>query len=489
MKMSERKRLHPITAFINFLKTMKEAILPFVFLFLFGGEGIGIEWWKMIAVSVFILFSLAMGILSWLRFSYRLEEGELRIESGFFVKKKRYIPFERIQSLDFSEGIFQRPFGLVKVKVETAASSDPKSAEAVLTAIKKSEATAIQEVLAAAKSNGKIEMEEKINPSEIMYKITPFQLLLLGSTSGGAGVIISAVFAFVMQFDDIIPYEKVYNELQVFIKSGVVFISIIVFLVFLLAWLMSIVVSMFRYANFTVKKVGDDLIITRGLIEKRQMTIPLNRVQGIIIRENLIRQPLGYGSVLIVSAGGSIEKEDSSKILLLPIMRKRDMPSILKSFLTDFHFTPEIAPAPKRALKRYLFRSNILPVILIIVSLIFFLPWGYFSLLLLPLTLTWGYLKYKDAGWNLDQLQLTLTYRGLVKSTIFMKKNKIQALTIKKSFFQAKRSLATIDVFVKSGIGISGGTVVDLETQDILKIYDWYHYPTTKAEVTSSSEI
>ena len=62
------------------------------------------------------------------------------------MKKKRYIPFERIQSLDFSEGILQRPFGLVKVKVETASSSSSE-AEAVLTAIKKSDALAIQEFL------------------------------------------------------------------------------------------------------------------------------------------------------------------------------------------------------------------------------------------------------------------------------------------------------------------------------------------------------
>jgi putative membrane protein len=63
-------------------------------------------------------FVSVIGIFSWLRFSYRVEDGELRIESGVFIRKKRYIPFERIQSLDFSEGIFQQFFGLVKVRVK-----------------------------------------------------------------------------------------------------------------------------------------------------------------------------------------------------------------------------------------------------------------------------------------------------------------------------------------------------------------------------------
>src|SRR3954454_8188992 len=130
MKMSEPKRLHPISAIINFLKSLKELILPFVFIFLFGGNGVGFKLWQVVFAGVFILLSLIIGVLSWLRFTYRLEDGELRIESGLFIKKKRYIPFERIQSLDLSEGILQRPFGLVRVRVETAGSSGVKDAEA-----------------------------------------------------------------------------------------------------------------------------------------------------------------------------------------------------------------------------------------------------------------------------------------------------------------------------------------------------------------------
>ncbi|MEI2401171.1 PH domain-containing protein, partial [Paenibacillus phytohabitans] len=61
-------------------------------------------------------------------------------------------------------------------------------------------------------------------------------------------------------------------------------------------------------ANFTVVKRDEELFITRGLIEKKQTTIPLTRIQAIRIGENLIRQPFGYATVYIESAGGSIEK-------------------------------------------------------------------------------------------------------------------------------------------------------------------------------------
>ena len=80
--------------------------------------------------------------------------------------------------------------------------------------------------------------------------------MLLASTSGGAGVVISAVIAFVFQFDELIPYEKVFNELKGFISNGLVFVSTIVFLILLLAWLISVVGTMIKYADFTIKKVA-----------------------------------------------------------------------------------------------------------------------------------------------------------------------------------------------------------------------------------------
>lgn len=476
-KMSEPKRLHPVAAVISFLKSLKEAVLPLVLILFFGGNGTGFGIWQILFFTIFIVVPLITGILSWLRFTYRVEDGELRIESGLFVKKKRYIPFERIQSLDFSEGILQRAFGLVKVKIETAGSSSSLEAEAVLTAIKKSEALAIQDLLTSIKYSEKTEMvEEDPKEQEVIYKMTPAQLILLASTSGGAGVVISGAIAFILQFDELIPYDFLVKEFQGLIANGILFISTVIFVVLLLAWVVAVIGTMLKYADYTVKKVEDDLIISRGLLEKRQLTVPLNRVQGIMINENIMRQPFGLCSVSLESAGGSLEKDATAKTLLLPLIRKKAAADLLAPLLQDYHFNPEMTPAPKRALGRYLFRGIIFPALMILVCLVFFRPWGYLSLLLLPLAVFWAYLKYKDAGWNLNGQQLTLTFRGIVKNTIFMKKNKIQSLSIQKSYFQDRQSLGTIKASIISGIGGSGGTVADLEREDVEEVYQWYKY-------------
>ena len=66
--------------------------------------------------------------------------------------------------------------------------------------------------------------------------------------------------------------------------------------------------------------MNEDIIITRGLLEKKRMTVPLNRVQSVRIIENPFRQLFGYAAVVIDSAGGG--GAEGAKINLFPLVKK-----------------------------------------------------------------------------------------------------------------------------------------------------------------------
>ncbi|RSD21147.1 PH domain-containing protein [Mesobacillus subterraneus] len=478
--MSESKRLHPVAAVVNALRQLKEMIIPFLIFVVFGSRGTNWDLFYLFGSIGVVVLVLVYGVLAWYRFTYRIEQGELRIEYGVIVRKKRYIPFDRIQSLDLSEGILQRLFGLVKVKVETAGSGGMglQDGEAVLTAISKQDAKEIHEYLVSIKK--KEVLEEDLNEQEIkedlLYKMSPGELLLLASTSGGVGVVISAVMAFVFQFEEFIPYEQIFDGVEHFVQSGVIFVSIVVFIGFLLAWLIALLGTMLKYAHFTVRRVDQDLVITRGLLEKRQFTIPLKRIQAVRISENLIRQPLGFASAYVESAGGSALDQESSKVIILPIVKKSKIPGLLEPHLTDYHFRVDVSPAPARAYRRYLLRGWLFVLPVIIAAIWFLRPWGYSALVLLAISALWSYLVYKDAGWSLDQGMLTLRYRNIVKNTVYMRKNKVQSFSVKEGLFQRKKKLATVEAIVKSGHGGAGGKVVDLEKQHAGLIYQWYSH-------------
>lgn len=473
--MSEPKRLHPIVIVHNIGKSIKELIFTFIAFLFIGNKGNGGKLLLIFGSLFAVVFIITSSLLSWLRYTYRLEQGELRIEYGVFVRKKRYIPLERIQSLDLSEGILQRLFGLVKMKVETAGGGGSDEAEAVLSAISKQEAQYIQEYVAAAKhSTHSTSDSGPVENSDSVYKISPSQLIVLSLTSGGVGVVISAVIAFLSQVDELIPYEKVFRGLGKWAVGNFMLIAVFVVFGLILAWIIALFGTMLKYANFTVIKTEHDLVITQGLLERRQITIPLKRIQAIRINENIVRQLLGYGSVIVESAGGSANNQEGSKVMLLPLVKLSDIGSILSPHLTDYQINRSFTPVPKRARLRYLLRSWLWVVPIVVISVIFLKVWGLLSLLLLVLVTWWAILKYEDAGWTLEQQQLSLRYRTLIRTTVFIKKNKIQSLEMKESYFQRKKDLASIETFVKVGFGGSGGQVIDLEKSDVEKIYSWY---------------
>src|SRR5699024_9574304 len=122
----------------------------------------------------------------WLRYTYRVEEDELRIEYGIFIRKKRYISKHRIQSIDLSAGIIHRLFGLVSVQIETAGSGT--DAEGSLQAVKRIEGERLRDELKqmgyADEADDLMELEgdmpESANPSK---RISLKRLFLAGSTS------------------------------------------------------------------------------------------------------------------------------------------------------------------------------------------------------------------------------------------------------------------------------------------------------------------
>jgi putative membrane protein len=57
------------------------------------------------------------------------------------------------------------------------------------------------------------------------------------------------------------------------------------------------------HAGFTLSREGDFLYVKRGLLERREATIPLARIQAVRISEGVLRQPFGLASLRVESAG------------------------------------------------------------------------------------------------------------------------------------------------------------------------------------------
>lgn len=503
MMSKEKYKLHPISAVINFVKVLKDMILPLIVVVAvngFGGSNESGGWSSYITTGIYavvLIFLLVSGIIQWKRFRYWFEEEELRIEYGLFVKKKRYIPFERIQSLNYTEGIFHRPFGLVKVKVETAGGGLTKEADAELTAISKKAADQIKKEMLQAKNKMPEDLGESTPETETIvkektrpfFKMSTKDLFVLASTSGGVGVFFSGLAVFMSQFSNVIPYEMIYDEIVVFIRFGVLIIALIVFLVLLVAWIVSVAITFFNYYDFTISVEDDEIIITRGLLEKKKITLPLSRIQGIRIVENPLRQLTGYATVIVDSAGGALGDKEV-QIRLLPLIKKSKINSILEQVFTNLHLSPEFTHVPNKS-RRFFYRLDflwIVPVCAVVIY--FFYPYGLMSLILLPISYFFGMWQHKTAGYAIEDHQLIIRYRVFSRNTVWMEKRRIQSITERATYFQKRKNVSTIMTTIKSGVGGATSTVPHLDKVDAEKILNWYEpiKSTPNPSLTSTEE-
>ena len=501
MMSKERYQLHPISAVVNFMKGLKDLIFPFVIIFVANGfqgksssDGHWTSYLPYIIGILVLSFILISGIIKWKRFVYWFEDEELRIEYGLFVKKKRYIPFERIQSFNYTESILHRPFKLVKVTVETAGSGSTTEAEAELTAITKEAAKQIEMELAFAKkrklSKTSIGVEEATeshldeepkNESVTIFKMTMKDILILAATSGGIGVVFSGVAVFMTQFSDIIPYDVIYDEVVVFLKFGFFMIAFSVFAFLLFSWIISVILTTLNYYQFTIIQENDQIVLTRGLLEKKKVTIPIGRVQGVRIVENPLRQLFGYCTVIVESAGGSIDDQDK-KIRLFPLVKKSKIKQPLNQLFADFDFEPVWITSPKRA-KPFYYRLDFIWVIPVIVGIsYFYYPYGLFSLLLGPIFVLLGLWQHRSAGLSLTRNQLSLRYRSISKYTFFIEKKRMQSLEMRQSPFQKRKALASIETTIKSGMLGASAQVDHLQIEDIEEVMTWYE-PSGHADI------
>lgn len=490
MMSESRYRLHWVTAIIESAKTLKEMILPLIVLFAadgLSGSGSG-KWYfdygPFIIFGLLIISFFVTGIIKWKRFVYWFEEGELRIEYGLFVRKKRYIPFDRIQSLDYTEGIFHRPFKLVRVKVETAGGSATES-EAELTAITLEAAKHIEMEMAEAKKrkvaistvDGEI-LEEVESEVTSIFQMSAKELLILATTSGGIGLILSGAFLFIMQFGDLLPLDLIFEEVSGFVKSGLIIIVATVFVGLLIVWGISVLLTYLSYYKFAVSLEDEDIVITRGLIEKKRATIPLNRVQSVRVIENPIRKLFGYAVVVIDNAGGGLG--DGATIKLFPIVKKSAVQGPLQLLFPALVLDEPTIKLPRRSI-RYYYRIDFVWMVPLIGALTyFFYPYGLLSLLVIPVVILFGLWRHRSAAYGIFENQLTMRFRMFNLQTAYLLKRRIQSIEMKQNYFHRRKDVATISARIKSGMGAFTAQVSHMENTDAERILNWYKPPDIK---------
>jgi putative membrane protein len=470
--MSEYKRQHPVAAITNVLKSLRELLVPLVIVFFIGGGGGGNGFFSNpYYLGIFFSVILIGSVVSWWRYTYRVEDNELRIEYGLFVRNKSYIPKHRIQVINVSSGILQRMFGLVSLNVQTAGGNTPG---ATISALTKEEAQWIKNIMSKSDDDALNDTSEE---SEIRREpeITPVRalsfkhLLIAGTTSASFGValsIIGTIMAQLQYVDD----DKVLGYLEDFFKSDVTFIFVLIAGMILISWLLSIFGTVLAYANFRISKTEKQILINRGLFEKKQITLPYTRIQAIRIQEGVLRQPFGYCALYVDSAG--FGEQSGKSTVLFPLIRKSEAWDFIREVIPQYDQIGEKVRPPMRALRRYLIRTMI-PIILFGGLIHYFTDFGWYVLALLPLGGLLGYMRFKAASLSLNDDAVIIRYRTLARTTAIVLRHRIQAVSAWDNWFQRKKNLKSATINIASSDTGASFSARDFEEDVALNLVEW----------------
>lgn len=482
---SEPRRQHPVAIITNTLGVLRNLIVPAILAVFLGTGNIesDSEWAYLLRVAPIVaavLITFFGGIAQWFWFYYWLDENELRVKQGLIVRKMQFIPRHRIQVIDISSGIIQRMFGLVSLNVQTAGGDTPG---VVISALRMQEALAIRSMLRRQGEQAQPDdraneddplsspLEELSTDTKQEHLLSGDRLLIGAATSGGFGVFLSVLATIYSQVSGSIDEEQLLGWVSSIPLADQNLILTMIVLLILVAWTMSVGSFILKYANFRIRRLDRELVISKGLLERRQVTIPYRRIQAVRIVEGVLRQPFGYATIMVDSAG--FGEKSGTVTELIPMIRRDEIPDFLEAFVPGFNRQTEATRPPERSVTRFIIQASILPLIAGIVVAAITNIW-YLVPVLLPVGILLGYLRFRDtaAGVTNDHIFIG-RYRSLARTTVLVPSYRIQTAQAIQSPFHRINKLASVHINIASSNTGAQFIIPNLDVEDADELLQW----------------
>lgn len=207
-------------------------------------------------------------------------------------------------------------------------------------------------------------------PDRCVFRASTRDIILFALTDIGFLVAGAVVWNFFEQLRDFLPEswsEAASDSFNGLFTRGLLtaVAAIAGMLVVLLA--VSVVISLLRFHGFEVHRRGDDLVVTRGLITRREMVMPISRVQTVLIRQSPLRRLFGLCSVQLgLSASADAgQTQDLAGAKVLPVIAQRRVRKVLADMLPEWDLREPQFRRTGRGLTRYFL---FMPVVVTLVT-------------------------------------------------------------------------------------------------------------------------
>jgi putative membrane protein len=434
---SETHRLHVAAAIEQAIKALSDVAVPLLIGLVAGGRHSSFS---------AILFGLlgvgaaaAIGIARWQATTYRVTDRALHFRSGVFSPDETVVPIDRVQAVDTIAGPVQRLFGVSGLQVQTSGGGE--QAEVVLSALSDDRARELRAALGHA---------DEAEQTQRRRHLTMGGLLVTALTAPQLGVVLPVVGGLFGLLQNGLVGQ---SETLVRNVNSVHEVVLIALALLVAAWILSFAGSVVAFSGFEIQRADQRLRIRRGLLQRRAVSVPVARVDGVQVVESALRRPFGLVTLRleVTSLGG----RETAERTLFPLLARRDVEPFLATFL------PELAGSlalqrhpPARARRRYVTRP-VLVALVLAAALVVTVPAAWPAVpVLIALAVVLGLDAFAAAGLRLDpddgRVILRARHRA-ARITLVVRRRRLQELAVSRTIFQRRAELATVSVAVARG--------------------------------------
>ena len=286
--------------------------------------------------------------MTWATTRWRIGATTLQHRRGLLSVKETDIPLARIQAVDTVRGPIHRLFGVVGVHVQTAGGG--RDGEIVLPALAAPDVEALRDAV-GRRPAAPGEAQPATGPQR---RLGGRALLVAALTAGQLGVLVPVLAALPQVVDELFD-----GDLGDAGRAGAGLAPdttlqwvLVVAAVVLIGWLLSVAGTVVAFAGFTVTREPDRLRIRRGLLARRDASVPVARVQAVRVVESVLRRPWRLAQLRVEVAG--YKAEAAAAQTLFPLVRRSEVRALLDELLPELADEPGgLVPVPRRAARRY----------------------------------------------------------------------------------------------------------------------------------------
>lgn len=469
----EPQRLHPLTLLLRVgasLPALAVILLPTL-------QNPSSE--NLVSVVLSILYGLVALpaiVLQYLRFSYRITPQQIVIQKGVLRRQNRSIPIERIQNIQIQQNLVARLIGLAKVTIETAGSS---ATEGSLEYVGLSDAHEIRQAVRSFQHRSTDDAEDVAPPPEAADSETLFAMPLPRVLLSGAFRFSLFYIALVFSALQLVDPEAI---VQRFLRSQgridqitetmaaypVLTVLATIVVAGILGWISGVLIHLARYYGFQLWLDDDKLRKRHGLFTVTEGTVPLKKVQALILRTNPFMRAFGWYELEVQTVGMNVDEQGHR--VIAPFAQYDDILALAQR-VRSFELPEAFGSVSRLTIRRRFFRYTLALSALLLPGAYFWpagwwhpggaaLPWWGF--LLVPLILGWALLQYHNHGYAVRDDGLYIR-RGVLSHYLWiLPTEKFHAFHATASLFQRRLNLKTLFVDTAGAAAFAYPEVIDL---------------------------